>query len=149
MKLKKRIVIWLIVVLILTGLPIGAVAASQGIQSYSQVKDLNHDGGIDDEIVIIYQHEGTIKDLGLTTNQIEAGEKLNDQVDIIKVKDGSQADALVLELLKNPHVLAAQKNVYLKLASLPNDPMLSEAWQFEAIGTDETWDRLDGLGPEW
>jgi len=85
MKLKKRIVIWLIVVLILTGLPIGAVAASQGIQSYSQVKDLDHDGGIDDEIVIIYQHEGTIKDLGLTTNQIEAGEKLNDQIDIIKV----------------------------------------------------------------
>ena len=143
MKLKKRIIIWLIVAIILTGLPIGVVAASQGIQSYSQVNDLDYDAKIDDQIVIIYQNEGTIKDLGLTTNQIEAGEKLNDQVDIIKVKDGSQADALVLELLKNPHVLAAQKNAYLKLANLPNDPMLSEAWQFEAVGADKTWDQVN------
>jgi hypothetical protein len=143
LKLKKRIIIWLIVAIILTGLPIGVVAASQGIHSYSQVNDLDYDAKIDDQIVIIYQNEGTIKDLGLTTNQIEAGEKLNDQVDIIKVKDGSQADALVLELLKNPHVLAAQKNAYLKLASLPNDPMLSEAWQFEAIGADKTWDQVN------
>jgi len=38
MQLKKRIIIWLIMVLILSGLPIGAVAANQGIQSYNQVK---------------------------------------------------------------------------------------------------------------
>ncbi|KNZ40541.1 S8 family serine peptidase [Acetobacterium bakii] len=142
MQFKKRI-IGLIVMLILCGLPIGAVAANQGIQSYSQVNNLDQDAKIDDEIVVIYQNQGSVKDLGLTTNQIEAGEKLNDQVDIIKVTDSTQVDVLVAELLENPHVLAAQKNTYLKLASLPNDPMLSQAWQFEAIGADQTWDQVN------
>ncbi|WP_296557875.1 S8 family serine peptidase [uncultured Acetobacterium sp.] len=142
MKFKKSIIL-LIVLLIFSGLPIGAVAANQDILSYHQVKDLDHDAKIDDQIVIIYQNQGGIKDLGLTTNQIEAGEKLSDQVDIIKVKDGSQVDGLVVELLKNPHVLAAQKNTYLKFASLPNDPMLAQAWQFEAIGADKTWDQVN------
>jgi subtilisin family serine protease len=142
MKLKKRI-IGLIVIIILCGLPIGAVAANQGILSYDQVEGLDHDVDIDDEIVVIYQHEGTIKDLGLTTNQIEAGEKLNDQVDLIKVRDGDQADALVAELLKNPRVLAAQKNAYLKFSTLPNDPKLAQAWQFEGVGADQTWDQVN------
>ncbi len=65
--------------------------------------------------------------------------KINDQVDIIKIRDGDQVDALVSELLKNSHVLAAQKNAYLKFAALPNDPKLAQAWQFEAIGANQTW----------
>ncbi|MBC3798050.1 S8 family serine peptidase [Acetobacterium tundrae] len=142
MKLKKCI-ICLIVGLILSGLPIGAVAANQGIQSYDQINTLDHDAGIDDEIVVIYQNQGSVKDLGLTTNQIEAGEKLGDQVDIIKVKDGNQVDALVSELSDNPNVLAVQKNTYLKLTTLPNDELLSQAWQFEAIGADQTWDQVN------
>lgn len=142
MKFKKRIIL-LIVLLIFSALPIGGVAANQDVLSYHQVKDLDQGAKIDDQIVIIYQNQGGIKDLGLTTNQIEAGEKLSDQVDIIKVKDGSQVDGLVVELLKNPHVLAAQKNAYLKFASLPNDPMLAQAWQFEAIGADKTWDQVN------
>jgi hypothetical protein len=115
------------VVIAFSGLPIGVVAASQGLQSYSQIRNLEDDANIDDEIVIIYQNDGSVKDQGLTTNQIEAGKKLNDQVDIIKVKDGDQVDALVLELLKNRHVLAAQKNTYMKFPALPNDPKLAQA----------------------
>ena len=147
MQLKKRIIIWLIVVLILSGLPIGAVAANQGIQSYNQVNNLDQNAKIEDEIVVIYQNEGSVKDLGMTTSQIEAGEKLNDQVDIIKVKDSDQIDALVSELLKNPSVLAAEKNSYLKFSALPNDPQLSQAWQFEAIGADKTWDQVKNEDP--
>ncbi|AFA48590.1 S8 family serine peptidase [Acetobacterium woodii] len=142
MKLKKRI-ICLIVLLILFGLPIGAVTANQSIQSYGQINTLDHDANIDNEIVVIYQNQGSVKDLGLTTNQIEAGEKLSDQVDILKVKDGDQVDALVSELSDNPNVLAAQKNTYLKLTTLPNDELLSQAWQFEAIGADQTWDQVN------
>lgn len=142
MKFKKCI-IGLIVVLILSGLPIGVVAANQSIQSYSQVKNLADDSNIEDEIVVIYQNDGSVKDLGLTTSQIAAGEKLNDQVDIIKVKDANQIDALVLELLKNPRVLAAQKNACLKFIALPNDPQLSQAWQFEGIGAEKTWDQVN------
>ena len=142
MKFKKCI-IGVIVVLILSGLPIGVVAASQGIQSYSQVKNLEDDLNIEDEIVVIYQNDGSVKDLGLTTSQIAAGEKLNDQVDIIKVKDANQIDALVLELLKNPRVLAAQKNACLKFVALPNDPQLSQGWQFEGIGAEKTWDQVN------
>ncbi len=74
MKLKKYIIIWLIVGIISSGLPIGVVAASQGLQSYSQVRNLEDDTNMDDEIVIIYQNDGSVKDLGLTTSQIEAGE---------------------------------------------------------------------------
>lgn len=142
MKLKQRI-ICLLVLLILSPLPMGAVIANQSIQSYDQINTLNHDTGIDDEIVVIYQNQGSVKDLGLTTNQIEAGEKLSDQVDILKVKDANQADALVSELSDNPNVLVAQKNTYLKLTTLPNDEYLSQAWQFEAIGADQTWDQVN------
>lgn len=143
MKFKQHIIIWLTVIMIFSGLPVGAVVASQSLRSYDQVAGLDHDADIDDEIVVIYQDDGSIKDLGLTTSQIEAGEKLSDQVDLIKVRDGDQVDALVAALLKNPRVLAAQKNVYLKFSALPNDSKLTEAWQFEAIGAAQTWDQVN------
>lgn len=142
MKFKKRI-IWLIMVIIFCALPVGAAAANQGIRSYDQVAGLDPTGDIDDEIVVIYQDDGAIKDLGLTASQLEAGEKLSDQVDVIKVRDGEEVEALVAELLKNPHVLAAQKNAYLTFSALPNDSKLDQAWQFEDIGADQTWDQVN------
>ena len=144
MKAGKQIVFLLVMVLIFSGFPFGVMAANQSlvIQSFDVLDSLDDNSKITDEIIVIYQNEGSLKDLALTTSQIEAGERLEDQVDLIKVSDPSQIDALLLDLLKNPQVLAAGKNSKLKLSVLPNDPLLDQAWQFEAIGADQTWDQV-------
>ncbi len=145
MKLKKWIIFLLLIVFGFAVFPFGALAGNQSVvvQNYSMLKEMARDGKVDDEIVIIYQKGGSIKDLMLTKGQIEGGEALTDQVDIIKASDPNQIDALVADLLKNPYVLAAERNSYLELSALPNDPLLEEAWQFERIGADKTWDQVN------
>ncbi len=149
MKIKKRFIFLLAMLLIFSVFPFAVLAANQGvvIQSFDGLASLDGDTKVDDEIIIIYQNEGSVKDLTLRTNQIEAGDKLSDQVDLLKVSASEDIDRLILELSKNPNVLVAEKNSTMQTFAMPNDPKLDLAWQFERIGTDKTWDTIDNQDP--
>lgn len=149
MKVKKRIIFFLVMVLVISGFPFVTLAANQSvvIQSFEAIDSLDKDSKIEDEIIVIYENDASLKDLALTTSQIEAGEKLNDQVDILKVRDTENIDALILDISKNPDVLVAEKNFTVQTFGLPNDPDLNLSWQFERIGADKTWDKIDNKDP--
>jgi len=145
MKFKKAIVFLLAIVLIGSSCPLGVVAEGQPIviQSLDQVADLEVNSNINDQIVVIYKDRATIGSLALTSQDIKGGETLGQQVDIIQVADSVSTDALVAKLSENPNVLVAEKNSYIQTAALPNDPDLSKAWQFERVGADETWNKVN------
>ncbi len=144
-KFKKAIVFLLVMVLIGSFYPLGVMAESQSmvIQNLDQVADLDANSNISDQIIVIYKNQARIGSLGLTSKDIKGGESLNDQVDIIEVSNSADADALVSQLSENPNVLVAEKNSYIQTSALPNDPDLSKAWQFERIGADETWNKIN------
>lgn len=145
MKFKKAIVFLLAIVLIGSSCPLGVVAEGQPIviQSLDQVADLEVNSNINDQIIIIYKDRATIGSLALTSQDIKGGETLGQQVDIIQAADSFSTDALVAKLSENPNVLVTEKNSYIQTAALPNDPDLSKAWQFERVGADETWNKVN------
>ena len=145
MKLKKAIVFLLAMVLIGSSCPLGVMAEDQSmvIQSLDQVAALDTNSGINDQIIVIYKDQAKVGNLSLTTQDIKGGETLSDQVDIIQVADSANTDALITKLSENPNVLVAEKNSYLQTSALPNDPALSTAWQFERVGADETWNKVN------
>nr|WP_320026457.1 S8 family serine peptidase [uncultured Acetobacterium sp.] len=145
MKFKKAIVFLLAMVLIGSACPLGVMAEGQSmvIQSLDEVADLDTNSNINDQIIVIYKDQANVGNLSLTTQEIIGGETLSDQVDIIQVADSANTDALVTKLSENPNVLVAEKNSYLQTSALPNDPALSTAWQFERVGADETWDKVN------
>ncbi|MDO9493006.1 S8 family serine peptidase [Acetobacterium sp.] len=145
MKFKKAIVFLLAMVLIGSSCPLGVIAESQTIviQSLDEVANLDGSSTINDQIIVIYKDQATIGSLALTSQEIKGGETLNDQVDIIEVADSANTDALIAQLSENPNVLVAEKNSYIQTSALPNDPDLSKAWQFERIGADETWNKVN------
>jgi subtilisin family serine protease len=144
MKFKKVIVFFLAMVLIGSSCPLGVMAEDQSmvIQSLDQVANLDGNSNIDDQIIVIYKDQARVGSLALTSQDIKGGETLNDQVDIIEVADSANTDALISKLSENPNVLVAERNAYIQTSALPNDPNLSEAWQFERIGADETWNKV-------
>lgn len=145
MKFKKAIVFLLAIVLIGSSFPLGVMAEGQPmvIQSLDQVADLDITSNNNDQIIVIYKGQGHVRNLSLTTQDIKGGETLGEQVDIIQVADSASTDALVAKLSENPNVLVAEKNSYIQTSTLPNDPDLSKAWQFERVGADETWDKVN------
>ncbi|MBC3900862.1 S8 family serine peptidase [Acetobacterium malicum] len=145
MKFKKAIVFLLAMVLIGSSCPLGVIAESQSIiiQSLDEVANLDDNSNINDQIIVIYKDQATIGSLALTSQDIKGGETLNDQVDIIEVADSVNTEDLISQLSENPNVLVAEKNSYIQTSALPNDPDLSKAWQFERIGADETWNKVN------
>lgn len=145
MKFKKAIVFFLAMALIGSACPLGVLAQNQSmvIQSLDQVGGISNSSNINDEIIVIYQENASISNLSLTTQEVDGGVSLTDQVDIIKVPQSGDADALVAKLSENPNVLVAEKNRYIQTSALPNDPELSSEWQFERIGADATWNKVN------
>ena len=145
MKFTKAIVFLLTLVLIGSSCPLGVQAESQSmvISSLDQVADLDASSNINDQIIVIYKDQADVGSLSLTTQEITGGETLSDQVDIIQVADAADTDALVTRLSANPNVLVAEKNRTIQTSALPNDPALSTAWQFERVGADETWNKVN------
>ncbi|KAF5088710.1 Clostridial hydrophobic W [anaerobic digester metagenome] len=145
MRFKKALVLLLVMVLVCGSCPLGVLAEGQTmvIQSLDEVANLDASSDITDQIIVIYKNQSAIGSLGLTTQDIKSGESLNSQVDLIEVADSADVDALVAQLSENPNVLVAEKNSYLQTSALPNDPDLSKAWQFERVGADETWNKVD------
>lgn len=48
------------------------------------------------------------------------------------------------DLLSNPSVLFAEKNVKLELRASPNDPLVSQQWYFNNINALKAWDQTTG-----
>lgn len=145
MKFKKAIVFLLAMVLIGSSFPLGIWAQdhSMVIQSLDQVADLDTTSSNNDQIIVIYKDQGDVGNLALTSQDIKGGESLGEQVDIIQVADSANTDALVAKLSENPNVLVAEKNSYIQTSDLPNDPELAKAWQFERVGADQTWNKVN------
>lgn len=145
MKFKKAIVFLLAMVLIGSSCPLGVMAEGQSmvIQSLDEVAGLDTNSNINDQIIVIYKDQANVGNLSLTTQEVKGGETLSGQVDIIQVADSANTDALVTKLSENPNVLVAEKNSYLQTSALPNDPALSTAWQFERVGADDTWNKVN------
>lgn len=145
MKFKKAIVFLLAMVLIGSSCPLGVLAESQSmvIQNLDEVAGLDTSSNINDQIIVIYKDQANVGSLSLTTQEIKGGETLSAQVDIIQVADSADTDALVTKLSENPNVLVAEKNSTIQTSALPNDPSLSTAWQFERVGADETWNKVN------
>lgn len=145
MKFKKAMIFLLIMVLMGSSCPIGVLAQNQSIsiQSLDQVADVDKGSAIEDRIIVIYKESASVSDLSLTTSEIRGGETLNERVDIVQAAESVDVDALVAELSENPNVLVAEKNSYIQTSARPNDPLLSTEWQFDRIGTDTTWNRVN------
>lgn len=145
MKFKKAIVFLLAMVLIGSSCPLGVMAEGPAmvIQSLNEIANLDDNSNINDQIIVIYKDQARIGSLALTSQEIKGGETLSDQVDIIEVADSVNPDVLVAQLSENPNVLVAERNAYIQTSALPNDPDLSKAWQFERIGADETWNKVN------
>ena len=145
MKFKTAIVFLLAMVLIGSSCPLGVMAEGPAmvIQSLDEIASLDDNSNINDQIIVIYKDQARIGSLALTSQDIKGGETLSDQVDIIEVADSVNPDVLVAQLSENPNVLVAERNAYIQTSALPNDPDLSKAWQFERIGADETWNKVN------
>ena len=157
MKLKKGIAFLLMIALIAASCPVGVLASNvqqtsskdtMVVQSLDEVADIDENSNIDQQIIVIYQNNSCkISSLGLTTQEITGGETVSDRVDIIEVKDAANVDAMVNQLSENPNVLIAEKNSYIQVSALPNDAELSQEWQFERIGADHTWNKVNNSAP--
>lgn len=144
--MKKLISIFMIPVLIGMFFPItisaNTLPDTMMIQSIDEINNISEESQISDQVVVIYKESANISDLCLTTNEVKAGRTLNDQVDLIEVADSNSVDQVVEELSENPNVLAVEKNSTITASALPDDPGLSEEWQFERVGADQTWNQV-------
>jgi len=157
MKFKTGMLFLLMIVLVSITYPLGVLAATQTttpnddtmmVKSLDEVGALDNNANIGQQIIVIYQNNGSnVGSLGLTTQEIKGGETVSDRVDIIEVKDPANVDSMVNRLSENPNVLVAEKNSYIQVSALPNDAELSQEWQFERIGADQTWNKVNNSDP--
>ena len=124
---------------------------SSEIETLEQMPPVNVNENLDQQIVVVYADSGesNVKDLALTTDEVVSGEQVSNRVDLIQVSQGTDVDALMADLKKNPNVLAVDKNDKIEVTALPNDPYVvnGSAWQFERIGADQTWNQVFNTDP--
>ncbi len=68
------------------------------------------------------------------------------QVAVLKLPSGSNGDAKIAQLLKNPAVRYAEYNAVRKIMLDPNDEYYSEQWGLPKIGANGAWDITQGNG---
>lgn len=116
------------------------------INTLSEIPDVDSNGNIDQQVVIIYKNTRPInvQSLSLSTNEIASGETVSDRVDVLEVKSDVDIDAFIKTINENPNVLVADRNSILRTFSLPDDPYVTDgkAWQFVSIGADKTWNQV-------
>ena len=116
------------------------------INALSELPDVDSNGKINQQVVIIYKNTGpfNVQSLSLSTNETASGETVSDRVDVLEVKSDVNIDAFIKTMNENPNVLVADRNSILKTYSLPDDPYITDgkAWQFVSIGADKTWDQV-------
>jgi len=124
---------------------------SAEIETLEQVPEVNTDENLDQQIVVIYKDAGAdnVKDLALTVDEVASGEQVSNRVDLIEVSEATNIDVLMADMAQNPNVLAVDKNDKIEVSALPNDPYVADgsAWQFQRIGTDQTWDQVSNADP--
>jgi hypothetical protein len=116
------------------------------INALSEIPDVDSNGNIDQQVVIIYKNTSSfnVSSLSLSTSEVVSGETVSDRVDVLEVKSDVDIDAFINTLNENPNVLIADRNRVLRTFSLPDDPYVTDgkAWQFVSIGADKTWDQV-------
>lgn len=121
------------------------------IETLDQLPNINKGENLDQQIVVIYKDSGedNVKGLSLPTDAVVSGEQVSSRVDLLKVSDETNTDAVVADLQKNPNVLAVSKNDKIEVSELPNDPYIVDGseWQFQRIGADQIWDRILNTEP--
>ena len=68
------------------------------------------------------------------------------QVAMLKLPAGTNGDAKIAQLLKNPAVRYAEYNAVRKIMVDPNDEYYSEQWGLPKIGANGAWDMTQGNG---
>jgi serine protease len=68
------------------------------------------------------------------------------RAELVRLPDGSDVTAAARELMRDPRILYAEPNWLLWPATLPNDPLLADAWQLPLIGAPLGWELRDGAG---
>lgn len=123
-----------------------SVQEQMTINTLSEIPDVDTNGNIDQQVVIIYKNTSpvNVQSLSLSTNEIASGENVSDRVDVLEVKSDVDIDAFIKNINENPNVLVADRNRMLRTYSLPDDPYVTDgkAWQFQSIGADKTWDQV-------
>lgn len=68
---------------------------------------------------------------------------------VVDVPEGAELDAYLADVRAQDGVLAADEDVLIPLAALPSDPAVrsGEAWQFERIGQEQTWNSVRNSTP--
>lgn len=116
------------------------------INTLSELPDVDSNGNINQQVVIIYKNSSSfnVSSLSLSTNEIVSGETVSDRVDLLEVKSDVNIDEFIKTINENPNVLVADRNSVLRTYSLPDDPYITDgkAWQFVSIGADKTWDQI-------
>lgn len=116
------------------------------INALTEIPDVDNNGNIDQQVVIIYKNTSpfNVQSLSLSTNEIASGEAVSDRVDVLEVKNDVDIDAFIKTMNENPNVLVADRNRVIRTYSLPDDPYVTDgkAWQFVSIGADKTWDQV-------
>ncbi|MDD3305594.1 MAG: S8 family serine peptidase [Acetobacterium sp.] len=123
-----------------------SVTDQMTINTLSEIPDVNSNGTINQQVVVIYKKTSPLnaQSLSLSTNEVAAGETVSDRVDVLELNSNVDIDEFIRTINDNPNVLVADRNTILKTYSLPNDPYVADgkAWQFQSIGADKTWDQV-------
>lgn len=121
------------------------------IKSLEEIPKISKDVNIDQEVVVVYadSKKNNVESLTLNTNDVKSGEQVSDRVDILEAGDQTKVESLISELKNNPDVLSVSRNGVIEATSLPNDALIQngEAWQFQSIGADKTWNKISNTTP--
>lgn len=123
------------------------IPATEGtLNTLETLPGLSETDDINQQVVVIYNKSNAfnVQSLSLSTNEVIAGETVSDRVDVLEVSNDVNINEFINKVSTNPSVLAAGQNYIRKTTSLPNDPDIlnDQAWQFQNIGTDKTWDQV-------
>jgi subtilisin family serine protease len=62
----------------------------------------------------------------------------------IHLKSNDNMEKALIALLKNPDIIWAEYETYMKLCYIPNDPRFSQQWYHPAINTPQLWEYVRG-----
>lgn len=121
------------------------------IGTMEQIPGLSEDANIEQQVVILYKNGSNtnISGLSLEGNEVKAGERVSNFVDIIELNENINTQEVIKRLSQDPNVLSVDKNEKIELTSLPNDPYIANgvAWQFKQVGADKTWNSVSNATP--
>lgn len=143
-----RVVLLLITMLLALSAVSTVFAADTILTDLDQVAEVAPQTPVEERIVVIYDQasDNNVRKLGLTTDQVESGESVSSQVDVLTAAPQQDTDALVSEIQNRDGVLTAGRDAVVETQgqALPDDSFFlesSHSW-YSVVQGGFTWRAL-------